>query len=75
MYHLLELIIFVGPSLYSQFETAIDMHTKHREAFDKFSATFSEATVNEFEKKVAAWDVDHTQPNPYEEPVAGMSFF
>jgi hypothetical protein len=51
------------------------MHAKHQEAFEKFSATFSVATVNEFEKMVAAWDVDHTQPNPYEEPAAGMSFF
>ena len=57
----------------SQFENAIDMHKKHREAFNQFSDTFSEATVKEFERQVTAWQKDQTKPNPYEEPVAGKS--
>lgn len=69
---LLRLILSIGSSLDSQFKKAVVMCVKHRTAFDKFSATFSETTVKEFERRVAAWDADNTQPNPYEEPIAGM---
>jgi hypothetical protein len=46
----------------SQFENAIDMHKKHREAFNQFSDTFSEATVKEFERQVTVWE--KIRPNP-----------
>lgn len=49
------------------------MRTKHKELFEKFSATFKSETVNKWEAAVSAWDNDEEVPNPYEEPVNGKS--
>ena len=49
------------------------MSIKHQELFVKFSETFSPETVERWEAAVNAWDADEDVPNPYEEPVNGIS--
>jgi hypothetical protein len=65
--------LLLGGSYRSQFSKAIAMRNKHRNIFAQFSATFPESTVKEWEEKVAVWDADPSQPNPYEEPMASKS--
>jgi hypothetical protein len=53
---------------------AVPMRTKHQAIFVKFSATFKPETVSVWEEMVKAWELDPTQPNPFEEPVNGQYF-
>jgi hypothetical protein len=65
------LTILTGASLLTQLAKAIVMEKKHREAFEKFTATFPSDVVAKWDKMVDDWDADMSKPNPYEEPVAG----
>ncbi|KAF8991837.1 hypothetical protein BDQ17DRAFT_1432817 [Cyathus striatus] len=44
------------------------MSEKHEEIFQKFNATFNTSITEEWEAQVIAWVMDHTRPNPYDEP-------
>ena len=44
------------------------MRGKHREMFQQLSSTFPDDAIERWTAMVAAWKVDHRQPNPYEEP-------
>ncbi|KAM6492909.1 hypothetical protein JOM56_011043 [Amanita muscaria] len=46
---------------------------KHRDIFDKFSATFSSSTIKKWEKMLFDWTADQSKPNPFEEPVSATS--
>lgn len=49
------------------------MRDIQRDVFTKFNATFPEEITGIWEAQVAAWDKDHSQPNPYVEPAQGRS--
>lgn len=51
---------------------AVKMSANQRAAFNKFNETFTEETVEKWDKMVSTWDADIQAPNPYEEPAAGM---
>ena len=65
------LTAITGVSLLTQLAKAIVMEKKHREAFEKFTATFPSDVVAKWDKMVDDWDADMSKLNPYEEPVAG----
>lgn len=65
------LTILTGASLRTQLAKAIVMEKKHREALEKFTATFPSDVVAKWDKMVDDWDADMSKPNPYEEPVPG----
>lgn len=74
--HEVPLLIYrSGDSFLKQMKKAVDMRTKQRDAFDKFNATFTEETVEKWDKMVSAWDADIKAPNPYNEPAAGKFHF
>ncbi|KAF9038738.1 hypothetical protein BJ165DRAFT_1531802 [Panaeolus papilionaceus] len=45
----------------------------HKENFEKFSATFNDEAVAQWEEMTLAWEQDQTQPNPYEEKEPGLT--
>ncbi|KAF8984861.1 hypothetical protein BDQ17DRAFT_1393808 [Cyathus striatus] len=47
---------------------SIIMSEKHKKIFDKFNATFESSITAECEAQVIAWNMDHTKPNPYDDP-------
>ncbi|KIL68676.1 hypothetical protein M378DRAFT_184632 [Amanita muscaria Koide BX008] len=49
------------------------MQNKHRDIFNKFSATFSSSTIEKWEKMLFDWTADPSKPNPFEEPVSATS--
>ncbi|KAF8987546.1 hypothetical protein BDQ17DRAFT_1335001 [Cyathus striatus] len=51
-----------------QYKEAVTMSEKHEEIFQKFNATFNTSITEEWEAQVIAWEMDHTRPNPYDEP-------
>ncbi len=59
----------IGQLFVKRFKDAVAMRTKHQEAFQMFSSTFSPSTVAKRLKMVQEWEIDRTKPNPYEEPV------
>ena len=44
------------------------MKQKHREIFEKFSATFPAETVTRWKQMVEHWEADPKAPNLYNEP-------
>ena len=50
------------------FQEAVLMKQKHREIFEKFSATFPAETVARWKQMVEHWEADPKAPNPYNEP-------
>ena len=51
------------------------MRKEHLEAFDLFTATFSEDTITNWMKMITDWENDHNSPNPFEEPDNSIFFF
>lgn len=43
------------------------MEKLHTENFEKFSSTFKQEAVEQWEEMTLAWEEDPTNPNPYEE--------
>ena len=46
------------------------VRNKHQLLFQQFSATFQPETIQYWQKMITTWKSDHTQPNPYIEPVS-----
>jgi Kyakuja-Dileera-Zisupton transposase len=69
----MSLISVAGDKFKSQLTKAWDMHNEHRQAFNRFNATFPQQTTVIWEKMVKDWDRDKNNKNPYEEPEAGTS--
>ena len=62
----------LGATLASQLQEAIQMKIKHEELLARFTAKFSPDVIDKWTKMIEAWDLDHSKPNPYEEPENGM---
>ena len=48
------------------------MKARHQDLLDCFTAKFTPEVIEKWTSMVEAWDEDHSQPNPYEEPESGM---
>jgi Kyakuja-Dileera-Zisupton transposase len=57
-----------GIKFLAQLNRAVEMHVKHRKAFNDFNNTFPPTAVEKWNQMVIDWDKDTTKPNPYEEP-------
>ena len=62
-----------GTKFLAQLNRAIEMHAKHRKAFDDFNNTFPPTAVEKWNQMVIDWDKDAAKPNPYEEPSESAS--
>lgn len=51
------------------------MSNKHREIFERFSATFPLETVERWIRMVERWEGDPKAPNPYDEPEQSACFY
>ncbi|GBE89394.1 hypothetical protein SCP_1600550 [Sparassis crispa] len=51
---------------------ALLMMAKQKAIAEKFTSTFSPATIEKWHQMVAEWDQDKTKPDPYVEPSASM---
>jgi len=51
------------------------METKHCALLAWFTAKFTPEVIEKWSEMVEAWDQDHSQPNPYEEPETGEPQF
>ena len=49
------------------------MQLKQHQIFTEYNATFSPNVIKIWEDMVATWNLDHTKPDPYEEPSTSMS--
>ena len=47
---------------------ALEMHKKHKQLFEQFTATFHPNTIISWEKLITAWKMDRSLLNPYLEP-------
>lgn len=54
-------------------EEAHKMQLKQHQIFTEYNATFSPNVIKIWEDMVATWNLDHTKPDPYEEPSTSMS--
>lgn len=62
------LLIYVGHEFLYHLKEALDMHQKHNELFNQFTATFQPDTIASWQRLIDAWKNDKSQPNPYLEP-------
>jgi hypothetical protein len=62
----------IGAYLAGQLKEAIKMRIKHGNLLARFTAKFTPEVIERWTRMVEAWDQDHSQPNPYEEPENGM---
>ena len=46
------------------------MQEKYELLFQQFTVTFHPKTIQYWEQMITAWKNDHTQPNPYLEPLS-----
>lgn len=68
------LTIFTGTSLLRRLYESVAEARVHRAQHIEFSKTFSEDNIARWTEMVRVWnDSPKTAPNPYEEPVLGMS--
>lgn len=68
------LTIITGPSLLRRLYESVAEARVHRAQHIEFSKTFSEENIAKWTEMVRVWnDSPKTSPNPYEEPVLGMS--
>ena len=51
------------------------MRKKHEAAFNTFSSSLKPRTISLWTKMVDDWNVDHSNPNPYEEPASSKLLF
>ena len=65
---ILKLYFISGQEFLQHLKEALEMHIKHTQLFEQFSATFEPNTIIEWEKLINAWKKDCSQPNPYLEP-------
>ena len=60
--------IILGQEFLCHLKEALEMHTKHQQLFEQFTATFQPSTIVSWEKLINSWKKDWSQPNPYLEP-------
>jgi hypothetical protein len=63
-----------GTSLLVQLEKAIKMREKHQQVFEEFNESFPKTVIERWQQMLGNWNIDHSRPNPYEEPVIGKVF-
>ena len=60
--------IILGQEFLRHLKEALEMHKKHQQLFEQFTATFQPNVIISWEKLINAWKKDRSQPNPYLEP-------
>ncbi|TDL13451.1 hypothetical protein BD410DRAFT_735374, partial [Rickenella mellea] len=57
----------LGKYLLSLLRDALPMRDDHRDILDELNASLEPELISNWEKMVAAWNLDHAQPDPYED--------
>ncbi|KAI0654576.1 hypothetical protein C8Q70DRAFT_876809, partial [Cubamyces menziesii] len=66
-------ILGFGPTLLRSLEEAHAFRIEQARIFREYSSTFDPNVVKTWEDMVAAWNVDQSRPDPYEEPKSKTS--